>query len=160
RNKTNSRRNAKMPRTDAEVLDEVHIFGGLRPAIRNPQQIGRMDRHQEVTAIVTREDLATHLRNDNRAIEQTPRRRRTERNDDVRLDDEPLQTEPPAATLDLVGVWPLVKPALPSWLEFEMLDRVGDKDGGTVKAGISNGPIEHATRRADERVAFQVLIIA
>ena len=51
-------------------------------------------------------------------------------------------------------------PALAALLELEMLDRIGDVGLGAVDPGLLQRLVEDLPRRADERVAGQILLIA
>ena len=53
-----------------------------------------------------------------------------------------------------------MQPALAARLEFEMLDRVGDKNGRAFEPRFHNRAVEHATGRSDERPAGKVFVIA
>jgi hypothetical protein len=44
--------------------------------------------------------------------------------------------------------------------EFEMLDRIGDVDLLPVDAGLLERPVEHLARRADERLAGEIFLVA
>lgn len=92
--------------------------------------------------------------------EQTAAGRRAQRNDRRRPYYRPLMIEPPFATLDLIGIRPLVQPTLASCLEFEVLDRVGDEN---VRAGNSRPRqrlIEDATGGPNEGLSGDVFLVA
>src|SRR5436190_2113257 len=64
--------------------------------------------------------------------DERPRRRRSERDRERRLDELALMLDPPAAGGDLTGVWLVVDPPLAAQHELEVLDRIGDVDRRTV----------------------------
>jgi hypothetical protein len=71
-----------------------------------------------------------------------------------------LLIEPPAATIDFVSVRALVQAALATFLEFEVLDGIGDENPDPIEAGVTNRAVENATCRPDERAAAQILFVA
>src|SRR5579885_1467456 len=83
-----------------------------------------------------------------------------EGDDQVRSEKGQFRFQPWAAGGDLPGAWLLVQAALAvGWLEFEMLDGVGDINVGAVDAGLLQRPIEQFTGRTDERVPGEVLLV-
>jgi hypothetical protein len=97
--------------------------------------------------------------NDSRTAQHATRRSRSERDDHLGLDDCSLQVLPPAATVDLVGIWPFVEPALATHFMFEVLHGVGDKHRFSIDARVGESPVQHASRRANERQSGEVFLI-
>src|SRR5262245_26942977 len=109
-----------------------------------------MDRHHQSGAVSKRADFATQLRDGDIAPNETARGRRAERHDESGLDRLALDLAPPAAVLDLEGIGFLVQSSLAAWLEFEMLDRIGDEDRLAVQPRFRNRAVEHPSCGADK----------
>src|SRR5258705_12701863 len=92
--------------------------------------------------------------------EQGLSRRRAKAHDRPRLDELDLDVEPRPAGGDLAGPRLLVNPALAARLPFEMLDHVRHVNALAVDAGFFERPIEELARRADERTARDIFLIA
>ena len=61
-----------------------------------------------------------------------------------------LLDQPPAALFDFGRIGFLVEPALAVRLVLEMLDRVGDVDGGAVHSRSGEGAVEDGARGPDK----------
>lgn len=68
--------------------------------------------------------------------------------------------QPPFAALDFVGVRSLVKPALATLLEFEVLYGIGNEDIIAGNAGRREGFIEDASSRPDEGFASDIFLVS
>src|SRR5262249_17766096 len=145
---------------DTQVGHEVAVFRGLRARIFDTQQIRWGNGDEKAGAVLALNHVAARLRNKHPALEQTAGGGRAQRNRQFGPDDGACANEPPATALDLIGVWLLVKPALPARLEFEVLHRIGDENRGAVEARVHDGAVEHAAGRPDERPAREVLVVA
>ena len=87
-------------------------------------------------------------------------RRCTQAHDDSRLDQRNLGLEPRTARVNLPRVRFLMDPAFAPFLEFEMLDDVGDIYGGSVDAGLGQGAIEQFASRTHKGNTLKVFVIA
>ena len=101
-----------------------------------------MDRDHEARPIGQGHWFSANPCDRDRPSGETPRGRRTERHDKLRLHQLSLDFIPPPAAFDLVRVWALVQTALAAWLELEVLDGVGHEDRPAIEARIGNRPID------------------
>ena len=83
-----------------------------------------------------------------------------ESDDHLWVDDHQFGLQPRAARCDLIRGRSLVDAPLPSRLELEVLDHVGDVDVVAIDPRFIQGLVEDRTRRTDERPAGEVLSIA
>ena len=90
---------------------------------------------------------------------QRAQRGGAEGDDDGRLDRSNLLLQPNMAGVDLSDSRPFVQPPLPPGFPLEMLHRVGDEHTFPLQAGGGNGPVQHLSRGAHERMAAQILFI-
>ena len=67
---------------------------------------------------------------------------------------------PPAATVDLIGVGPLVQAPLAAHFVFEMLDRVGDEDTLALDPGFLKSAGQYAAGRTNEGQTGFVFLVA
>src|SRR3954466_8007000 len=114
---------------------------------------------ERFAAVIKRQRPSAHLADGRRTAEHAPRSRSAKRDDHSGLHDRPLQILPPVATLDLVGVGPLVQSPFAAHFIFEMLDRVGDEDAFPLDAGFFKGAVQNAARRTDEGQTGLILLI-
>src|SRR2546426_9249879 len=88
------------------------------------------------------------------------RRRRAEADEHLGLDRRDLGLHPGAAGRELAQARRLVDATLAALDELEVLDRVRDVEPLPVQPHLDQRPVEHLARRADERRALQILLIA
>src|SRR6185312_8516404 len=117
-----------------------------------------MDGREHAAAVFERHDLAANPANGSGSAGHAAHRRRAERDDQGRLDELPFERKPHMAPFDLVGVRPLVQAALAAWLEFEMLDGIGDEDLVAVDAGFVERLREKPASRPDEGTPLPILL--
>src|SRR4029077_3903981 len=140
---------------------EARIFPIAILLLAKPQKIGRVDGDQHSRSIRTeRQELAAGSLDRHRPSGKGTRGGRTERHDELRLDDLELSRNPPAANLDLAGVRALVKAALAALLELEMLHRIGDIDIRSFDSGFGERTIEDPACRPDEGTPGDIFRIA
>src|SRR3954447_21260022 len=104
--------------------------------------------------------FAAQARDRDNAAEQAARRRRAERDDGGWLHQRALLVEPPAASLDLIGIRALVQAPLAALLKLEMLHRIGDEGLIAGNAGRRQRLVQNAARGSDKRLAGQVFLVA
>jgi hypothetical protein len=92
--------------------------------------------------------------------EQRLGRSRAKEHDRARRDDRELGAQPWKACVHLPTIGLLVDPPLSPCLEAEVLDHVGDVGVAWGDPGLIETLVEDPARRADERVAFDVLAVA
>jgi len=63
------------------------------------------------------------------------------------------------AAVDFVSIRTLVQASLAALLKFEMLDGVGDEDGGAIETRLVNGLVQHPPGRTNKRLALPVFLI-
>jgi hypothetical protein len=148
---------------DPEVFHKpsigISLLGRIRVAF-DAKQVGRMDGDQHAATAFLCEDLSSNLGNAYRSPQHPACRRSAKRYDEFGSYQRSLLIEPPAATIDLVGVRALVQTTLATVLEFEVLDRIGNEELDAVKTGVSDRAVEDAASRANERPTAQILVIA
>ena len=135
-----------------QVVDEALIFARLGVLIGQPQQIGRMHRHQRLDALVKIDQTAAVLVDRRDLAEHALRRGRAHRHHQLGFDRGELALVPWAACLDLRRGRLLVQAEFSARHEFEMLHRVGDVDLGAVDAGFFQRAVEHLPGRSHERM--------
>src|SRR6266496_1604825 len=104
----------------AQVSDKTPIFLLIVLAFDDAQQIRRMDGHRQPHAVPGLKNLPANGSDRYGATEQAAGGGGPQGDHEFRLDDRALEIVPPPATFDLVGVRPLVQPALAAQLELEM----------------------------------------
>src|SRR6266567_1011279 len=117
-----------------------------------------MDGHRQPHAVPGLKNLPANGSDRYGATEQAAGGGGPQGDHEFRLDDRALEIVPPPAAFDLVGVRPLVQPALAAQLELEMLHRVGDEHLVAVESRVRQGPVQHTACRSDERLAGDVLV--
>jgi hypothetical protein len=148
---------------DAEVFNKPAIgisLVGLLAVAFDAEQVRRMDGDQHAAAAFLCENFAPNLGDAYRSPQHPACRRSAKRYDEFGSYQCSLLIEPPAATIDLVGVRALVQTTLAALLEFEVLDCIGDEELDAIKAGISDRAVEDAASRSNERPTAQILVIA
>ena len=88
------------------------------------------------------------------------RRDRAHQDEHVGRDDVDLGAQPRPAGDDVGSQRTLVEPALAARLPAEVLDGVGQVDAAAIDARTFERVVEHASRRAHERPALDVLVVA
>src|SRR5436190_90275 len=119
-----------------------------------------MHRRRHGVREVRVEQLAAMLGDAELAAEQRLGCRRAEQDEDARLHHLELRLEPGPAGRHLGPVGLLVDPALAARLPLEMLDGVRHIDARAVDSGRLERLVEDPARRAHERLAGAVLLIA
>src|SRR5207248_11276015 len=79
---------------------------------------------------------------------------------DLRFQEPDLGVEPHAACRDLASIWLLVQATLSGGTPLEVLHGIRDIDSVPVDTGRLERLVEHASRRAGERLAGDVLFVA
>src|ERR1700722_13197492 len=144
-------------RHEPQIIDETPIFPIAVLRLAKAQKVGRMDGDEHSRSIRTeRQEFAARSLDRHRPSGKGTRGRRTERDDELGLDDRELSRNPPSANLDLSGIRSLVKAALAALLEFEMLHRVGDIDVRPFDSGFGERAVEDPPCRPDERTAIDI----
>ena len=118
-----------------------------------------MDRDEGRFTAVQRHCRSPNLVNCGWTSKHASRRGGSKRNDHRGFDDRAFKVLPPTATVDLVGIGPLVQPPLASHLVFEVLHGIGDEHGFSIDARIGESLIQNPTGWTDERQARKVLVI-
>jgi hypothetical protein len=148
---------------DPEVFDKpaigISLLGVVAVAF-DAEQVGRMDGDQHAATAFQCENFAANLGNAYGSPQHSACRRSAKRYDKFGSYQRSLLIEPPAATIDLVGVRALVKTTLATFLEFEVLDCIGNKQLDAIKTGVSDRAVEDAASRPNERPTAQILVVA
>jgi hypothetical protein len=116
--------------------------------------------HKGARAVRLGQELTAHPFDDDGPPQHATGGAGSQCDDDIRANDRSFAIEPPATSLDLIGIRAFVQAALAAGLELEVFDRIGHECGPSVDAGLGDRAIENATRRADERQPGQIFIIA
>jgi hypothetical protein len=133
---------------DPEVLNKPVIgvsLLSLAGVVLDAEQVGRMDGDKHARAIRLREDFTANPGEGDGSAQHATRCCDAKRHDEIGPDQGSLLIEPPAATIDFVGVRALVQATLAAFLEFEMLDGIGDEDLDPIEAGVTDRAVENAT---------------
>ena len=148
------------PRPFAQILDQAGESRVARRFVAHAQDRRWMD-SGEAKTIVSPVQASPPLAHKNHlAPHQGLRRRGAKRDDKLRPCDGELTVEPPAAPLHLIAIRLPVDTLLAARLEFEMLDRVGNKNRGAVEAGLHDGAVERPAGRPHERPPGEVFVVA
>jgi hypothetical protein len=143
-----------------EVGHETRHLGATCSLVRRSEDRRGVDRRERAGHERRTDQLPALTGHAEGGAQQRLGRRGAEADDELRLQRDELRLEPGAAGPDLVGLWLLVDPALPSQLETEMLDDVRQVYGFAVDTGFVERFIQEAAGRSDERLAVAVFTIA
>src|SRR3954447_21825256 len=143
-----------------QVLGELFHLAMPRLVVWRAQDRRGMHRREDERRERRRNELATLRGHLELPAEQRLSGSGAEAHDRARFDQCDLGIEPGTARRDLTGVRLLVDPPLAARLPFEVLDDIGDVDGGAIDAGVDEGAIEQLAGRSDEGMAAQVFVVA
>ncbi len=107
-----------------------------------------------------RDQFSASFRHFERTTQQALRGRRTQANDDFRLDNGDFGFQPRPARKNFHLVRLSVNSPFAARLPFEVLHRVGDIDLATIDSRDIESLVENTTRWPNERPSFQVFFIA
>src|SRR5262249_48998960 len=142
-----------------QIVDKV-VQLRLLSLIAQPQDIGGVDGHQSIDALTQPEHTATAPGDGYNSARERACCCSAQSHNQPWVHQLELLVQPPAATLDLVSIGPLVNTALAAQDVLKVLHRVGDVDPRPVDACLLQGPIENTPGWPHERMAGLVLAVA
>src|SRR2546430_7348452 len=148
------------PRDEPEVLDQHPVEARLLRLVLAAQHGGWMERGDRLLRPARGKETATVPEHAEIGGDDRARRRRAEADEHLGLDRRDLGLHPGAAGRELAQPRRLVDAALAALDELEVLDRVRDVEPLPVQAHLDQRAVEHLARRANERRALQILLIA
>src|SRR3989441_8046559 len=148
------------PRDEPEVLDQYPVEARLLRLVLAAQHGGWMKRGDRLLRPARGKEPAAVPEQAEIGGDDRARRRRAEADEHLGLDRRDLGLHPGAAGRQLAQARRLVDAALAALDELEVLDSVRDVEPLPVQAHRDQRAVEHLARRADERRALQILLIA
>src|SRR3989442_1966423 len=148
------------PRDEPEVLDQHPVEVRLLRLVLAAQHGGGMERGDRLLRPTRGEEPAAVPEQAEIGGDDRARRRRAEADEHLGLDRRDLGLHPGAAGRELAQTRRLVDAALAALAELGVLDRVRDIEPLAVQAHLDQRAVEHLARRANERRALQILLIA
>src|SRR6266705_6694260 len=145
---------------EPEVLDQHPVEARLLRLVLAAQHGGGMKRGDRLLRPARGEEPAAVPEQAEIGGDDRARRRRAEADEHLGLDRRDLGLHPGAAGRQLAQARRLVDAALAALDELEVLDRVRDVEPLPVQAHLDQRAVEHLARRADERRALQILLVA
>src|SRR2546427_10786776 len=148
------------PRDEPEVLDQHPVEVPLLRPVLAAQHGGGMKRGDRLLRPARGKEPAAVPEQAEIGGDDRARRRRAEADEHLGLDRRDLGLHPGAAGRELAQTRRLVDAALAALDELEVLDRVRDIEPLPVQPHLDQRAVEYLARRADERRALQILLIA
>src|SRR2546428_8079897 len=145
---------------EPEVLDQHPVEARLLRLVLAAQHGGRMERGDRLLRPARGKGPAAVPEQAEIGSDDRARRRRAEADEHLGLASRDLGINPGAAGRELAKTRRLVDAALAALDELEVLDRVRDIEPLAVQAHLDQRAVEHLARRANERRALQILLIA
>jgi len=142
-----------------EVFQEHCPFAVKAASAAQTQQIGRVDRHKDMTVFVLH-GMAARGGYFHRSAKNGACGDRTQSHDNMRRHKFDFLFEPPATGFYVAGRGALVQTSLAALDMAKMFDRIGDIASLALDADFSETGIENLTRGTDQRSPANILLVA